>query len=101
MEYGPLCGNCQKMYHRRTPPENPPCGTCRIDPLEENLAAVTIFLKVRYQLIMGVNGPVDINHLAIDAAMKREGIQGIACFNKVLILGQWWLDKIRNQDDES
>jgi len=88
------------MYLRRIPPENPPCNDCRIDPLEENVAAINIFFKVRFQLIMGMNGPIDLNHLAIDAAMKREGIEGLACFNKVLVLGRWWLDRIRSQDDE-
>ena len=88
------------MYAGRTPPGTPPCLTCRVDPIEENRDALNIFFQVRYQFIMSINGPVDLNHLAIDAAMQRKGIVGQGCFNKVLNLAHWWIECIRNKDGD-
>ena len=46
---------------------------------------------------MGMNGPIEINHMAIDLAMNRHEVKGKKpCFDKVLILGRWWIDRIRN-----
>lgn len=83
------------MYNRRNPPEDPPCDTCRVIPDEENADALKVFFSVKNQLIMGFNGPVDINHLAIDCAMKRYNITDNNCFEKVVILGYWWIDRMR------
>ena len=88
------------MYAGRTPSEKPPCRTCRVDPLDDNWDAIRIFFVVKHQFIMGFSGPVDLNHLAIDAAMRRRGIEGQGVFNKVLILGHWWIERIRNKDGE-
>jgi len=88
------------MYAGRKPPGTPPCRTCRVDPMEENRDALGIFFAVRYQFIMGFNGPVDLNHLAIDAAMRRRGIEGQGVFDKVLTLGHWWIERIREKDGE-
>ena len=86
------------MHEKRTPPEEPPCVTCRIDPMAENRDALRVFFVVRNQFIMGFNGPITLNHLAIDAAMNREGIGGKACFEKICILGNWWIDRIREKN---
>ena len=44
---------------------------------------------------MGFSGPVDINHSAIHEAMRLYGIEDQKkCFEKVLTLGRWWLNKI-------
>jgi len=66
--------------------------------MEENRDALNIFFQVRYQLIMSMDVPIDINHLAIEAAMRREGVEGQGCFNKVLALGHWWIERIRDKD---
>ena len=86
------------MYAGRTPPAEPPCLTCRVDPFDDNRDALKIFFIVRYQLVMSMNGPIDLNHLAIDAAMRREGIESKACFDKVLTLGRWWMERIGQKD---
>ncbi len=86
------------MYAKRKPREEPPCITCRIDSLPENKDALRIFFIMRTQLIMGPSGPIDLNHLAIDAAMLRERIEGRKCFNQVLDLGQWWIDRISEKE---
>ena len=93
------CGQCREIYSERIPPEEPPCDTCRVEPMEENLDAFKIFGIARAQFIMGANGPIEINHLAIDAAIKREGIEDKDCFNKVLALSRWWIGKLREKKD--
>jgi hypothetical protein len=83
------------MYSRKNPPKEPPCATCRTYPLPKNEDALRIFLIVKNQFIMGFNGPIELNHLAVDAAIKREGISSYGCFEKVLTLGRWWVDRIK------
>ena len=85
------------MYGDRKPPEEPPCVTCRTDPMDENRDALRVFFIVRNQFIMGMDGPIELNHLAIDAAIEREGINGKACFGKICILGNWWINRIREK----
>jgi hypothetical protein len=86
------------MYAERKPPEEPPCYDCRIDPFYENKDAVNVFFTVRYQFISDSMGPIDINHQAIDLAMQRKGITDNTCFDKVVSLSRWWIDKIRKKD---
>lgn len=94
------------MYAERTPPGDPPCSTCRVDPLEENKDALSVFFEVRYQLIMSMNGPVSINHVAIDNAINRRGIKGRqSCFDKITktsskersSLADWWLERLKEK----
>ncbi len=86
------------MYHERTPPGEPPCETCKEIPFKENEDALNIFFLVRYQLIMGMNGPVEINHLAIHEAMKLYEVKKPQeCFEKVLILSRWWINEITDK----
>ena len=75
--------------------------TCYVEPFPENKDALRVFMIVRYQFLMGVNGPIDLNHLAIDAAMQREGITGKECFYRVCTLGHWWMERMRENKDES
>jgi hypothetical protein len=84
------------VYREKVPPEEPPCDKCRVDPVEENIDALRIFYMVQYQLIMGFNGPVDVNHVAIHEAIRLYEIQRPQeCFDKVLKLTRWWVDRIR------
>jgi len=73
--------------------------TCYVKPFPENEDALKVFMGVRYQFIMGFNGPVDLNHLAIEAAMRREGITDKGCFDRVCRLGFWWIDRMREQKE--
>ena len=53
---------------------------------------------IRYQLIVGMNGPIDINHNAIHEAMKIFKIKKRQkCFEKLLILSQWWIGKLSKE----
>jgi hypothetical protein len=83
------------MYSNRIPPEAPPCNTCKELPSEENEDAVNIFELVKYQLIMSVNGPIEINHQAIHEAMRLYRIEKRReCFEKVIILSRWWIGEM-------
>ena len=84
------------MYEHRNPPEKPPCETCREEALEENSDALRIFFLIRYQLIMNsMGGAVDIRHEAIHRAMELYRIENRQrCFEKVLTLSRWWLEKL-------
>ena len=102
MEYGPICGDCKRMYAERNPPGEAPCQSCRVETVEENEDAIRIFFLTQYQVIMGPRGPVDINHLAVHAAMELYGIiDRRRCFEKVLKLSRWWLENIKDGNDES
>ena len=82
------------MYADRIPPGEPPCVTCKELPKEENEDALRIFFMVRNQIIVGPQGPIEINHMAIHAAMELYQIQKRQeCFEKVVAL--WWAMKER------
>ena len=87
------------MYGNRKPPEEPPCATCYVKPFPENEAAIRVFMGVRYQLIIGFNGPVDLNHLAIEATQRREGVEGKETFTRVCRLGFWWIERMRESKE--
>ena len=93
------CDRCRTVYGGKEPPEEPPCKECRVELLERNEEAAQIFSLTRSQLIMGFNGPIDVNHLAIHSAMDLYGIKSRRkCFEKVLSLSRWWLKKISESE---
>jgi len=59
------------MYGNRNPPEDPPCERCKVDLLPENNEAFRIYMLTKSQYIMGFNGPIDINHMAVWEAIDR------------------------------
>jgi hypothetical protein len=81
---------------------DPPCEICRVDLLPENNSAQFIFYLTRYQLIMGMNGPVDIIHSAVRDAIRDYGVKDpLNCFEKILFLtSRWWLPKLREKTGE-
>jgi len=67
--------------------------------IAENEDAIKIYLLTRQQLIMGNNGPIDINHQAIHEAMSLYEIRDKQqCFEKVLFLSQEWLTRMREKE---
>jgi hypothetical protein len=94
------CDGCTQLYGMRNPPEDPPCETCKETPLKENENAIRIFAIVRHQFIVGMGGPIDVNHLSIHEAMRLYGIKNKKeCFEKVLTLSEWWLSRIRETSE--
>ena len=48
---------------------------------------------------MGPAGPIDVNHEAIHRAMELYEIKDKrACFEKVLVMAQNWMDKARENN---
>jgi len=88
------------MYQNRTPPEDPPCETCKVEIMPGNAEAHMIFSVCRYQLIMGMSGPVDMDHGAIHEAMRLYGVRDQRkCFGKMLLLARWWVGHLNKKDD--
>jgi len=96
------CDECRTMWRERNErgvEGEPLCSECWIDLLPENLDAQRIFYLIRYQLIMGSAGVVDIIHSAVRDAIKDYGIGNpIDCFEKVIALArQWWIPKLNEK----
>jgi hypothetical protein len=71
-----------------------------VEPLDENKDAIKIFFLIKHQLIMGMNGPVDLNHQAIHEAIRLYGIRkSLECFEKVIVIGRWWLGEIARESE--
>ena len=76
-------------YAERNPPATPPCESCRVELVIENEDAARVFMVVRGQVLTRWNGeqdiPVDLNHLAVWAAIDGLGIADRAgTFGKVV-----------------
>jgi len=73
------CERCQQIYAERTPPGDPPCETCRVDLMQENVDTAKIFGIVRGQVLTRHNGQMDVimglNHLAVWAAIDAYGVK--------------------------
>jgi hypothetical protein len=84
------------MYESRNPPEQPPCDTCRVDPVSDNADALKVFFMVQDQYIFVEGNPIAINHLAIHEAMRLLKIKNrLKCFNNVCRLSSWWINQIK------
>jgi hypothetical protein len=89
------------MYESRTPPQEPPCKTCRTVLKPENEDAARIFQIVRGQCRIRWNGErdvvVDLDHLAVWAAIDAYGVRDrVGTFEKVLRL---FRERLREQDE--
>jgi hypothetical protein len=93
------CDQCQEMYAERNPPGEPPCESCWVDVMPCNVEALRIYNLVQDQFIMGMGGPVAINHMAVHSAMELEEVkERKACFRKVLALANRKISKINSQE---
>ena len=87
-QYGTTCDDCRAMYAERNPPATPPCESCRVDLVSDNEEAAQILMVVRGQVLTRWNGerdiPVDLNHVAVWAAIDGLGVEDRAgTFGKV------------------
>jgi hypothetical protein len=82
------CERCKKVYSGRTPPEEPPCDTCRVDLMEENQEAAMIYQLCRGQVLTFFNGErtivTDLNHIAVWEDIDRYKVkEPVRCFEMV------------------
>lgn len=73
--YPATCPYCRQKHAERSPPEEPPCGTCRPKLAEENEDAARIFQAVRGQVIAVGEQVIDLNFVAVKVAMDLYGIE--------------------------
>ncbi len=86
------------MYAGRTPPETPPCDECREILLPENMEIARVYISVRGQVIASLGGIIDINHLAVDAAINRYHIKDKQrCFDQVVKVFHHFLKEQQDQ----
>lgn len=85
------------MYANRLPPQIPPCDTCRTDLLSENEDVAKVYMVTRGQVISVYTEVIDINHLAIEAALRRHNIQDKKVFDKVIKLFHYFLKEQKEQ----
>jgi hypothetical protein len=82
------------MYGARNPPEEPPCENCRVNVLSDNQEALNVYLTTRSQYIMGFNGPVAINQMAVWELIDRLEVKDpVNVFHRVIRCGQVILSK--------
>ena len=85
------------MYQGRTPTEEPPCDVCKPECKGTNVDALKIFSVVRNQFIMGMEMPIDINHVAVWTAIEKYGIpKERDTFEKVIALSSWDIKRLRD-----
>ena len=85
------------MYAGRTPPEEAPCQECRVDLIEENTEAASVYMMCRGQVITAGqdNRPIDISTQAIDITMKLLGVvDQLGCLKRVRWL---WFEVQKNE----
>jgi hypothetical protein len=94
----PDCATCRKIKGDAFCPSD--CIKCLPPLLDENIDAARVYCVTQGQLIMGMAGAVDINHLAIHEAMRLYEVEDKPrCFEKVLRLAGHFLEKARQERD--
>jgi hypothetical protein len=96
------CDECRKTHGERTPPTIPPCESCWVELKEENKDIASIYMEVRNQVItVGMGEVIDINHLAIWAAINEYKIKDrIGTFKKVCRTFHHFLSKSKKEHNE-
>ena len=88
------------MYGGRNPSASPPCNSCMPEFREENRDALKIFALIKNQYIMGMNGPIEINHVAVWKAIEKYAIEReCETFEKVIRLSGWMLNRIKGKNE--
>ena len=67
--------------------------------MPENQDALRIYMIIRGQYIMGFNGPVDINHLAVWEAIDRFGVKDpVKTFEKVVMCARISINEMMDKN---
>ena len=70
------CDQCCEMHEERNPPTIPPCRTCKVELLDENEDAATVFMLTRRQVVTADQGQIiDISIPAVKIAMDLNGVK--------------------------
>jgi hypothetical protein len=94
------CEACQDLKGEDFDPDY--CESCWPDLWPANYEAMDVYLKCRDQVIMGFDGPVAINHMAIWKYIDEYGInERIETFEKVVALSSAVLAQQRKFEQKS
>jgi hypothetical protein len=94
----PSCDNCKALKKDKFDIED--CKECVPDILEENEDAEKIYFVVQDQYIMGFNGAVGINQMAIHAAMDLYEVEDrLKCFEGVVSASRHFISKQQELND--
>lgn len=86
----PKCSMCKELRGEAWTDEK--CAECLPMLFDENEEAARIYLLVYNQFIMGPQGPIAINQIAVHEAMKLYRIkERQQCFEKVLSLSAYFI----------
>lgn len=78
----------------------PPCDECLPPLWEENQEAFRVYMLCRDQLVMGFNGPVAVNHIAVHEAMRLYGVGNpVDCFEKVVMASRHELARLAKKTE--
>ena len=84
-DVSPTCPACRAIYAARMPPEEPPCGACRVALRPENEEAAAVYLLTRRQVVTMGEQILDLHIPAVKIVMDLHGVQEQrACLGKVL-----------------
>ena len=90
----PLCSTCKFLKGDKWDERD--CIKCLPPLMAENHDAAWIYLIVQNQLILGPQGPIAVNQMAIHEAMQLYEIENkLDCFEKVLKLSSYFIEKMR------
>lgn len=57
-EYLPNCPGCKDIYGNRSPPEEPPCDTCRVELSADNQKVAAVYMMCRHQYVTAEEGRI-------------------------------------------
>ena len=81
------CDQCIQAYGERNPPQEPPCDICKVELMDKNKAAESVYYLTRRQYVTADQGQVvDISVPAVKIVMgwlKIPPEKELECFLKV------------------
>lgn len=95
----PDCETCRALHELKG--RTPDCDECLPELLPVNYDAWRVYQLVQTQVIAGVNGVIDLNHLAIWEIIDRYRIANpVETFEKVVMVGRQINKLLREKDSQ-
>jgi len=96
------CDRCKETYANSSSGKVPPCDTCRVELLHENIEAAHVFMMGRNQCLTIGDHILDINIPAIKIIMDLYHVPDqMRCLIKVLKVFHFCLSKRRENESRA